>query len=88
MKFIAISVHMLLNSAESKAFLAKAAVQMPQVCKALTDTRVLLIGGTTVSALSEELGFCPLRISGRINASGCRTTLNIMESPHNLLIET
>ena len=79
---------MLLNSAESKAFLAKAAVQMPQVCKALTDTRVLLIGGTTVSALSEELGFCPLRISGRINASGCRTTLNIMESPHNLLIET
>ncbi len=40
-----------------------------------------------MSALSEELGFGPLRISGRIDASGTRTALKKAKAPHNLLLD-
>ena len=36
-----------------------------------------------MSALSEELGFGPLRISGRIDASGTRTALKKAKAPQN-----
>ena len=40
-----------------------------------------------MSALSEELGLGPLRISGRIDASGARTALKKAKTPHNLLVD-
>lgn len=79
-------VQLTLTGSEGKVLIAKAAAKLPQVQECLANARILLAGGTTVSALSEELGYGPLRISGRIDASGTRTALNIMPTPHNLLI--
>lgn len=80
-------VQLTLTGSEGKVLIAKAVAKLPQVRACLTNARVLLAGGTTVSALSKELGYGPLRISGRIDASGTRTALNIMPTPHNLLIQ-
>ena len=79
-------VQLTLTSNEGKVLIAKAAATLPQVQECLSNTRILLAGGSTVSAFSEEIGYGPLRISGRIEASGTRTALNIMPTPHNLLI--
>ncbi|MGI6630287.1 MAG: hypothetical protein ACOX4H_07125 [Bacillota bacterium] len=80
-------VQLTLTGNEGKVLIAKAAAKLPQVQECLACARLLLAGGTTVSAFSEELGYGPLRISGRIDASGTRTALNIMPTPHNLLIQ-
>lgn len=79
-------VQLTLTGSEGKVLIAKAAAKLPQVRECLANARIMLAGGTSVSALSEELGYGPLRISGRIDASGTRTALNIMPTPHNLLI--
>ena len=63
-------VQVTLTGNEGKRLIAKAAVRMPEIQERLEKNKILLCGGTTVSALSEELGFGPLRISGRIDASG------------------
>ena len=75
-----------LTGSEGKVLIAKAVANLPQVKECLANARILMAGGTTVSALSEELGYGPLRISGRIDASGTRTALSIMPTPHNLLV--
>lgn len=80
-------VQVTLTGNESKLLIAKAAVQTGQVRRALKGHKLLLCGGTTVSAFSEELGFEALRISGRIEETGTRTALQVSEAPHNLLIE-
>lgn len=80
-------VQVTLTGNEGKLLIAKAAAQMSQVQKALEGHKLLLCGGTTVSALSEELGYEPLRMSGRIESTGTRTALQISEAPHNILIE-
>lgn len=80
-------VQVTLTGNEGKMLIAKAASQTEQVRKCLQGHKLLLCGGTTVSALSEELGFEPLRISGRIDATGTRTALRSAQTPHNLLIE-
>jgi len=77
-----------LTGEEGKQLIAKAAAQHSKVRQCLEQSKVLLIGGTTVSALSEELGYGPMRISGRIDASGTRTALrHSLQEAHNLLIE-
>ena len=62
-------VQVTLTGNEGKRLIAKAAVRMPEIQERLEKNKILLCGGTTVSALSEELGFGPLRISGRIDAT-------------------
>lgn len=59
-----------LTVSEGKLLIAKAIASLPDVRRALTDGLILLKGGTTVSALSEELCDEPLRISGRISRRG------------------
>ena len=80
-------VQVTLTGNEGKRLIAKAAVRMPEIQERLEKNKILLCGGTTVSALSEELGFGPLRISGRIDASGTRTALKKAKAPHNLLLD-
>jgi len=76
-----------LTVAEAKRIIAKGIASMPLVRSALSSGRILLKGGTTVSAVSEELGGPPLRISGRISPSGARAALKNTDSPHCLLFE-
>ena len=45
-----------LTVSEGKRIIAKAVAKMPPVKRALYGGRVLLKGGTTVSAVSEEIG--------------------------------
>lgn len=81
-------VQVTLTGNESKRLIGKAAVRLPEVCSRMKNGRqLLLIGGTTVSAMSEELGFGPMRISGRIDAGGTRSALHKIPAPHNLLVQ-
>lgn len=81
-------VQVTLTGNESKRLIARAAVQLPEVAARLHDgRRILLVGGTTVSAMSEELGFGPMRISGRIDAGGTRSALHPSSAPHNLMVQ-
>ncbi len=76
-----------LTGNESKRLIAKAALTYPKIQSCIHDgNKLLLVGGTTVSALSEEMGFGPMRISGRIEASGTRTALRMTDASHNLLV--
>ena len=50
-------VQVTLTGNEGKRLIAKAAVRMPEIQERLEKNKILLCGGTTVSALSEELGF-------------------------------
>jgi hypothetical protein len=78
-----------LTVAEGKKLIAKAVCALPEVRRARDQGRLLLMGGTTVSAVSEELGFGGMWISGRIDAHGCRATTRAAgpdTAPHNWLI--
>ncbi len=77
-----------LTPAESKRLIAKGIAALPEVAAALKHGKVLLKGGTTVSALSEELGGEPLRISGRVSARGTLASVAADPArPHTLLLE-
>lgn len=81
-------IQVTLTGSESKRLIAQASTQVPEVKACLEQGhRLLLAGGTTVSAMSEELGFGPLRISGRIDAGGTRSAQGPGPAPHNLLIQ-
>jgi len=71
---------------EGKRFIAKAVASMPPVRRARFSGKVLLKGGTTVSAVSEEIGGPPLRISGRITPDGARAAADNSD-PHCIVIE-
>ena len=73
---------------ESKRLIAKAIVRMPEVKGAFENGKIVLKGGTTVSAICEELVGAPLRISGRITVKGTLTAKNSDEQlPHSALVE-
>ena len=59
-----------LTVAEGKRLIAKAIASMPEVRQALKNGTILLKGGTTVSALAEELCGQQMRISGRVTPRG------------------
>lgn len=72
---------------KGKRLIAKAIAALSDVREALKKGRVLLKGGTTVSAVAEELIGSPLRISGRITPRGtvsCNKSL--LHYPHSILI--
>lgn len=82
-------VQITLTGNESKRLIAKAAIRLPEVRQCLFEGhRLFLAGGTTVSAMSEELGYGPLRISGRIDEGGTRSALKRVAAPHNLLVRS
>jgi hypothetical protein len=73
---------------ESKLLIAKAVASFPEVRNALKNGKILLKGGTTVSALSELLAKMPLRISGRITPRGTASAKHVVsEHPHSVLVE-
>lgn len=55
---------------EGKRLIAKAVATLPEVRHALQNGIILLKGGTTVSAIAEELCGQKMRISGRISPRG------------------
>lgn len=61
-----------LTVAEGKMLIAKGLARTSFFKHALTDGKILLKGGTTVSAVSEAIGGPPLSISGRVTPSGLR----------------
>ena len=72
---------------EGKRLIAKAVVRMPEVVRARERGRILLKGGTTVSAVAEELVGTPMRISGRITPTGLRSARDLCGAPHCMLVE-
>jgi hypothetical protein len=73
---------------EAKALIAKAVASLPEVRRALENGKILLKGGTTVSAIAEELIGIPLRISGRVTPRGTVSAKRQRdEHPHSVLIE-
>jgi hypothetical protein len=73
---------------ESKRLIAKAVVSLPEVQEALKNGKTILKGGTTVSAICEEMVGTPLRISGRITPRGTVTARETSkEHAHCVLIE-
>lgn len=76
-----------LTVAESKALIAEAIADLPGVKAALAEGRLLLKGGTTVSAIARQLLGEELRISGRVSPRGTKATNGGSERPHSILVE-
>lgn len=76
-----------LTVSESKEIIAWAISEMPEVKDALKNGKIVLKGGTTVSAVAEKLVGEPLWISGRITPRGTKTSLRKKSQPHSILIE-
>jgi hypothetical protein len=77
-----------LTVSEAKRLIAKAVVSLPEVRHALENGKIILKGGTTVSAVFEEMGGGPLRISGRISPRGAVTAKSASsEHAHSVLLE-
>lgn len=72
---------------EGKRLIARAIVALPQVQQALQNGRILLKGGTTVSAVLEEIAGQQLRISGRISPEGTKSSQGGSDAAHSLLFE-
>lgn len=72
---------------EAKALIAEAVIQIPEVQAAMAGGRILLKGGTTVSAISERLTGLPLRVSGRITSRGTVGSKIKLEHPHSILLK-
>jgi hypothetical protein len=84
----ALRAQVTLTPSEAKRIIAKAITALPEVQTALREGRVLLKGGTTVSAVAEELCGNPLRISGRISSLGTKCSASTNgTAPHSLLID-
>jgi hypothetical protein len=75
-----------LTTQEVKWLIALAIGRLPEVQRALGDGRILLKGGTTVSAVAEELAGIPLRISGRVTPLGAKAAHSKPDAPHTLLL--
>jgi len=83
-----IKVQVSVTPNEAKRLIAKAISQTPEVRTALKNGKILLKGGTTISALAEELAGIKLGIHGRITQQGTKSA-NIRYDVdfHRVLIE-
>ncbi len=72
---------------EAKRIIAKGIVKLPVVQDALRSGKILLKGGTTVSAVCEEMIGKSLRISGRIVPNGAKAGRTSSTGFHSVLIE-
>lgn len=75
-----------LTVAAGKKIIAQGLMRQPQVQAAKENGQILLKGGTTVSAVAEELGAPPLSISGRLTPAGFRTAAKMNTGPGWLLL--
>ncbi|MBW2146346.1 MAG: hypothetical protein JRG73_20200 [Deltaproteobacteria bacterium] len=77
------------TSAEAKWMIAKGIVQLKAVKRAVDQGRIVLKGGTTVSAVAEEICGEDVRISGRITPRGTMTARYKEETGkhHTIIIE-
>ena len=80
-------VQITLTVSEAKRMIAKGLAQHPVVQKAFEQGMIFLKGGTTVSAVAEELTGLPLRISGRISPLGTKTGMDAGGDYHSAFIE-
>lgn len=80
-------IQVTLTVSEAKKIIAKAIISRPDVKNALKNGKVLLKGGTTVSAISEEISGQKLRIGGRISPRGTMNALSRQDHPHCVLLE-
>lgn len=78
---------MTLTVAEGKRLIAKAIARLPEVVRARRSGKIFMKGGTTVSAIAEELAGMPMRISGRITPNGLKSAGRPGDAPHYLLLE-
>ncbi|MBI2857965.1 MAG: hypothetical protein HYX90_02705 [Chloroflexi bacterium] len=69
-----VKVQVTVTPNEAKRLIARAVSQMPAVRSALANGRITLKGGTTVSAVAEELASIKLKISGRITQQGTKSS--------------
>ena len=76
-----------LTVAEAKALIAEAIASLSDVKAALAEGRLLLKGGTTVSAIARRLLGEELRISGRVSPRGTKATSGGSGRPHSILVE-
>ncbi len=78
-----------LTVAAGKWLIASAVSSLPVIREAFRTGRILLKGGTTVSAVCELLTGSPMMISGRISPTGTRTApfLSSAHHPHALLLD-
>jgi hypothetical protein len=72
---------------EAKRVIAKSIVHRDDVKHAFRNGKILLKGGTTISAISEELVGQKLRIGGRISPRGTMNALKKHNQHHSVLIE-
>jgi hypothetical protein len=72
---------------EAKRIIAKGIAMLPEVQTALKSGKIFLKGGTTVSAVCEELIGKPLLIAGRISPQGTMMANNFSGRFHSALIE-
>lgn len=80
-------VQITLTVPEGKRLVAKGLTTRADVKKAFTHGKILLKGGTTVSAVCEELCGKPLRISGRVTPRGTKGSKEMDEIWHCAIIE-
>ncbi len=76
-----------LTVSESKKIIAKGIAALPAVRKAFRSGRIFLKGGTTVSAVCEELTGKPMLIAGRISPQGTKMAQDYSARYHCALIE-
>jgi len=72
---------------EAKKIIAKGIANMSEVRMALEHGVIFAKGGTTVSAVTEELVGLPLRISGRITPRGAKTCFQELDQAHSIIIK-
>ena len=82
-----VKVQVTVTPSEAKRLIAKAVSQMPIVRSALGNGKIMLKGGTTVSAVAEELASIKLKISGRITNLGTKSAKIISVGSHRVLLE-
>jgi len=82
-----IQAQVTLTPTEAKRLIAMAVSSMEVVKSAFSGGKILLKGGTTVSAVAEALVGIKLAISGRISIRGAKASGSEKASPHRLLIE-
>ena len=72
----------------AKWLIAKGIARLPKVRQALAGGRIILKGGTTVSALCQELSGRAMMISGRVSPRGAKTAAmqSSQDQPHAMLL--
>lgn len=79
-------IQVTLTVAEAKWLIAKGIAALPEVKKAIQERQIFLKGGTTVSAVAEELAGVQLKISGRFSPRGARAGQHREIKGHNVVL--